>query len=100
MFLVVGQPGSEARLVADTLDRHPDLVVAGRGELLLPLAFLLQRVSEPEAARRLAAELIVADKGFATGIGAHLDPVQVAEIVADGPLRLGPLLTRVYGAVA
>ncbi|HYF46651.1 MAG TPA: methyltransferase domain-containing protein [Acidimicrobiales bacterium] len=100
MFLVVGQPGSEARLVADALDGHPDLVVAGRGELLLPLAFLLQRVSEPVAARRLAADLIVADKGFATGIGAHLDADRVAAVLADAPLRLGPLLAELYGAVA
>lgn len=100
MFLVVGQPGSEARLVAGILDSHPDLVVAGRGDLLLPLAFLLQRVSEPAAARRLAAELIVADKGFASGIGAHLSAERVHELLADAPLRLGPLLARVFDAVA
>jgi SAM-dependent methyltransferase len=100
MFLVVGQPGSESRLVADTLDAHPDLVVAGRGDLLMPLAFLLQRVSEPTAARRLAAELIVADKGFATGIGAHLSADEVHALLADAPLRLGPLLSAVYAAVA
>ena len=100
MFLVVGQPGSEARLVADTLDAHPDLVVAGRGDLLLPLAFLLQRVSEPTAARRLAAELIVADKGFASGIGAHLSVDEVHAVLADAPLRLGPLLAELYDAVA
>jgi len=100
MFLVVGQPGSEARLVADALDGHPDLVVAGRGDLLLPLAFLLQRVSEPVAARRLAAELIVADKGFATGIGAHLDAERVAAVLDEAPLRLGPLLAQLYAAVA
>jgi hypothetical protein len=100
VFLVVGQPGSEARLVADALDAHPDLVVAGRGELLLPLAFLLQRVSEPVAARRLAAELIVADKGLAAGIGAHLSADEVTALVAEAPLRLGPLLAEVFGAVA
>jgi SAM-dependent methyltransferase len=100
VFLVVGQPGSEARLVADALDAHPDLVVAGRGELLLPLAFVLQRVSEPVAARRLAAELIVADKGFASGIGAHLSADEVTAVVADAPLRLGPLLARLYSEVA
>ncbi|MET0737810.1 MAG: methyltransferase domain-containing protein [Acidimicrobiales bacterium] len=100
MFLVVGQPGSEARLVADTLQAHPELVVAGRGELLLPLAFMLQRVSEPVAARRLAADLIVADKGFATGIGAHLSAERVHEILADAPLRLGPMLARLYREVA
>jgi hypothetical protein len=100
MFLVVGQPGSESRLVADALSAHPDLVVAGRGELLIPLAFLLQRVSEPVAARRLAAELIVADKHFASGIGAHLRPEQVEEALADSSLRLGPLLGDLYDAVA
>jgi hypothetical protein len=100
VFLVVGQPGSEARLVADTLEAHPDLVVAGRGELLVPLAFLLQRVAEPVAARRLATELIVADRGFADGIGRHLTVDEVAEVVSGSPLRLGPLLSQIFAAVA
>jgi hypothetical protein len=100
MFLVVGQPGSEARLVADALSAHPDVVLAGRGDLLLPLAFLLQRVSDPVAARRLAVDLILGDRDFTSGIGAHLDADAVRAVVAEAPLRLGPLLTEVYGAVA
>jgi SAM-dependent methyltransferase len=100
MFLVVGQRGSEAGRVAAALDAHPDLVVAGGGELLLPLAFLVQRVSEPATARRLAADLVVADRGFGDGVGRYLSPDAVAAALADAPLRLGPMLTALYAAVA
>ena len=94
MFLVVGQRGSEARLVANALDAHPDLTVAGGGELLLPLAFLLQRVSDPPVARTLAGDLIVADRGFAAGIGRHLDADAVRAVLADAPLAPGPTPVR------
>jgi len=100
VFLVVGQRGSEARLVADALDHHPDLVVAGSGELIVPLAFLLQRVGEPEAARRLAADLVVAHRGYADGIGRHLDPDAVHAALAGVPTRLGAVLVALYDAVA
>lgn len=100
MFLVVGQRGSEARLVADALDHHPDLVVAGSGELIVPLAFLLQRVGDPDAARRLAADLVVAHRGYADGIGRHLDPDAVHAALADVPTRLGAVLVALYDAVA
>ena len=80
MFLVVGQPGSEARLVADALDAHPDLRRRRPGRAppaagLPPPAGV--RARAPPG--RLAAELIVADKGFAYGIGAHLDADEVDE---------------------
>jgi hypothetical protein len=100
VFLVVGQRGSEARAVARALDAHPDLVVAGAGEIIVPLAFLVQRVSDPPTARRLAADLITSARGFEDGIGRHLDADQVGRALADAPTRLGPLLATLLDAVA
>ncbi len=100
MFLIVGQRGSEARAVAEVLDAHPDVVVAGTGELIVPLAFLLQRVPDPDDARRLAADLVVAHDGFADGIGRHLDGEAVRAALNGVAPRLGAVLAALYGAVA
>jgi SAM-dependent methyltransferase len=100
MFLIVGQRGSEARAVADVLDTLPDVEVAGTGELVVPLAFLLQRVAAPDDARRLAADLVTAHRGFADGIGRHLDPAAVHAALDGVRPRLGAVLAALYGAVA
>ncbi len=100
MFLVVGQRPSGSGAVATALDSHPDLLVLGAGDLLVPLAFLLERVREPEAARRLFGDLVVASWEFDDGIGRHLDADAVHKALAGVPLRLGALLSALYDAVA
>lgn len=100
MFLVVGQRPSGSGVVADALDSHPDLLVLGAGDLLVPLAFLLERVRDPEAARRLFGDLVVAAREFEGGIGRHLDADGVHRALAGAPVRLGALLNALYDAVA
>lgn len=100
MFLVVGQRPSGSGVVADALDSHPDLLVLGAGDLLVPLAFLLERVRDPDAARRLFGDLVVASREFDDGIGRHLDAEGVHRALAGVPVRLGALLSAVYDAVA
>lgn len=100
MFLVVGQRPAGTSAVGAALDRHPGLAVVGAGELIVPMAFVLDRVGDAEAARTLLADLVIGSRGFAAGIGAHLDAEGVRAALAEGPVRLGPLLTRLYAAVA
>lgn len=100
MFLVVGQRPSGSGVVAGALDAHPDLLVLGAGDLLVPLAFLLERVRDPEAARRLFGDLVVAAREFDDGIGRHLDADGVHQALAGTPVRLGALLNALYDAVA
>jgi len=100
VFLVVGQRPAGSAAVAEALDAHPGLLVAGSGELIVPLAFVLERVREPEAARRLFAGLVIASREFPDGIGRHLDADGVRAALEGVPVRLGALLTALYDAVA
>ncbi len=100
MFLVVGQRPAGADAVAEALSAHPGLVVAGSGDLIVPLAFVLERVREPEAARRLFGGLVVASREFDGGIGRYLDADGVHAALAGVPVRLGALLAALYDAVA
>ena len=100
MFLVVGPRPAGSGAVADALNAHPGLVVAGSGELIVPLAFVLERVREPQAARRLFGALVVASREFDAGIGRHLDADGVHAALDGVPVRLGALLSALYDAVA
>ncbi len=100
MFLVVGQRPAGSGAVADALGAHPDLVVVGTGELIVPLAFLLERVRDPGAARRLFGGLVVASREFDDGIGRHLGADEVHAALEGVPVRLGALLSSLYDAVA
>ena len=101
MFLSSGNGAPRRAWSPTSSTRTPTSWWPARGELLVPLAFLLQRVSEPAAARRLAGDLVVADRGFAAGIGAPpRPPTRVHAALAEAPPRLGPLLSALYRAVA
>jgi hypothetical protein len=100
VFLVLGQPRSGTTLVAQCLNAHPDLVVPDETDLVVPLAFLVDRIEDPDLGRDLAATLITRSRRFAASIGEYLDADRAASVVRSAPWSLNGILTDLYAAVA
>ncbi len=100
MFLVLGQPRSGTTLVAQCLNAHPDLVVPDETDLVVPLAFLVDRIEDPDLGRDLAATLITRGRRFAASIGEYLEVDRAAAVVRSAPWSLNGILTELYAAVA
>ncbi len=100
MFLVLGQPRSGTTLVAQCLNGHPDLVVPDETDLVVPLAFLVDRIEDPDLGRDLAATLVTRSKRFAGSIGEYLDAESAAAAVRSAPWTLRGVLAALYAAVA
>lgn len=100
MFLVLGQPRSGTTLVAQCLNAHPDLVLPDETDAVVPLAFLVDRIEEPDLGRELATTLITHSRRFADSIGEYLDAERVAAVVGAAPWTLNGILTDLYAAVA
>ncbi|MET1050731.1 MAG: sulfotransferase, partial [Acidimicrobiales bacterium] len=100
MFLVLGQPRSGTTLVAQCLNGHPDLVLPDETDVVVPLAFLVDRIEEPDLGRELATTLITHSRRFAASIGEFLDVERVAAVVGAAPWTLNGILTDLYAAVA
>lgn len=100
MFLVLGQPRSGTTLVAQCLNGHPALVLPDETDLVVPLAFLLDRIEDPELGRALATSLITRSRRFTDSIGEYLDADRVTATIRAAPWTLNGILTDLYAAVA
>lgn len=100
MFLVLGQPRSGTTLVAQCLNGHPDLVVPDETDVVVPLAFLVDRIADPTVGRDLAATLVSRSRRFAGSFGEYLTAERAEEVVRAAPWNLNGLLGALYAAVA
>jgi len=100
VFLVLGQPRSGTTLVAQCLNGHPDLVLPDETDLVVPLAFLVDRIEDPDLGRELAVTLITRSRRFADSVGEYLDSDGVATVVRAAPWTLNGILTDLYAALA
>jgi len=100
MFLVFGQPRSGTTLVAQCLNAHPDVVIPDETDVVIPLAFLLDRVRDEEVGRELAARLVVSTERFGESLGAYLSAEEADALVRSAPYTLAGILDALYGAVA
>jgi hypothetical protein len=100
VFLVLGQPRSGTTLVAQCLNGHADLVVPDETDVVVPLAFLVDRVEDPDVGRDLAATLVTSSKRFAGSLGQYLTAEQAAAAVRSAPWTLRGVLSSLYAAVA
>jgi hypothetical protein len=87
-------------LVAQCLNGHPDLVVPDETDIVVPLAFLVDRIEDPDVGRELAAALVTSSKRFAGSIGEHLSAEAAAAAVRSAPWTLRGVLSALYAAVA
>lgn len=100
MFLVLGQPRSGTTLVAQCLNGHADLVVPDETDLVVPLAFLVDRIEDADLGRELAATLVTNSRRFAGSIGEYLSAEAAAEAIRAAPWTLRGVLSGLYAAVA
>jgi hypothetical protein len=99
-FLVLGQPRSGTTLIAQCLTGHPDLVIPDESDLVIPLAFLCDRVIDTGRGRAMAADLIVGSERFEISIGQFLTEAEVRAAVDRAPWSTAGILSSVYGALA
>jgi hypothetical protein len=100
MFLVFGQPRSGTTLVAQCLNAHPEVVIPDETDLVVPLAFLLDRVPDPEVGRELAARLVVSTERFGASLGRYLSAEAAGQAVRGAAYTLPGILDALYAAVA
>jgi len=100
VFLVLGQPRSGTTLVAQCLNGHPDLVVPDETDVVVPLAFLVDRIEDPDVGRELAATLVTRSRRFEGSLGQYLSADEAAAAVRAAPWTLRGVLAALYAAVA
>lgn len=100
MFFVFGSPRSGTTLLARMLNAHPDLAVPHETDGIVPLCLLHDRIPDPALRRRLIAEMFVATRRFADGVGEHVDAETIRQALNDAEDSPAAMLRAVYARVA
>ncbi|MBN1826876.1 MAG: sulfotransferase [Candidatus Eisenbacteria bacterium] len=102
MFFVFGSPRSGTTLLAQTLNAHSRLAVPHESDFIVPLAFLLERVVDPEIGRDLVSRLIPSTKLYRAGwsLAEHLSPDEIERVVRGCEYSLPAILNALYAETA
>ena len=85
MFFILGSPRSGTTLLAQCINAHSEIIVPHETDFIVPIAYILNRVSDPTVGRQLIRDLVIRSDRFASHIGEWLSREEVSEIVADAP---------------
>lgn len=100
MFVIMGLPRSGTTLLAQCLNAHSEVVVPDETDFLVPAAWVTQQVDDPDAGRRLVADVICSTDAFGRTLGAYLSAADVRAAVAEAPYTLSDATQAVYRRVA
>jgi len=99
VFFIFGTPRSGTTLLATTLDLHPEIVVPRETDFIVPLAFMVERVTKEATGKQLIAQFIVSSRYFPLSVGLYVKPAEVTEVILGAPYTavgmLGALSQRV-----
>jgi len=99
MFFIFGYPRSGTTLLAQCLDAHPEVVVPGETDFIVPMAFLFNRRLPPEAGREMLTTLIT--RSFCSdSVREYLSDEAVREVVGTCEYTLSGVLEALYAAIA
>lgn len=99
MFTIFGSPRSGTTLLAAMIDLHPELMVPPETDFIVPTAFLVDRIGDPDTLRRLVAETIVHARGFPQ-LAPFISADEVRACVAAAEPDLFAIVSAIYARIA
>jgi len=99
MFIIFGSPRSGTTLLRESLNQHDKIFIPHETDFIVPIAFVLDRVSDPEVGRAIISNLISATRDFGPSIGQFLSANEVTELVHVADYSLPAILKALYGAI-
>jgi hypothetical protein len=99
VFIIFGSPRSGTTLLATTLSQHDQLVVPGETDLIIPLAFLYDRVKNPRVGKSLIEQFITTSQGYYS-LKPYLTPREVHSVIKKAEYAADKILIALYARIA
>lgn len=100
MFFIFGMPRSGTTLLSQCLSAHTEIVVPHETDFVIPMAFLFDRIHDPEVGRELICKLIVNTAAFSGSLGEYVDAATVRDVVYASRYHPSDLLNALYRKIA
>lgn len=99
-FVLFGSARSGTTLLASCLDLHDEIVVPDETDFIVPMAFVLSRVSNPRLGKDLIQKLICRTDRFSYSLGEYVSAWDIRKAVRRADYNMGSILDSVYQMVA
>lgn len=100
MFFIFGSPRSGTTLLAQCLNSHSEIIVPDETDFIIPLAFIFDRIREPDLGKEILIELITHSVAFQTSIGEYLHEEQIFKIINNCDYHPAQMLNSLYAELA
>jgi hypothetical protein len=96
MLYLFGCPRSGTTLLAQSLNCHSQILIPYETDFLVPVAFVFDRIADPENGRAIITKIITGSTGFRMSIGEYLTPQEIEEIVQHTNYRYSDVIEAIY----
>lgn len=96
MFIIFGSPRSGTTLLREMLNQHSDILIPEETSFIVPCAYILDRVADPNAGRRMIFDMIVNAKDFTVTLAAYLSREDIWRAVSGADYTLLGVLSAIY----
>ena len=100
MFFVFGSPRSGTTLLAQCLSSHRDIIIPNETDLIIPLAFIFDRIKNPQTGREIIAKMISESACYPNSVGEFVSVGEINEIVHSCDYHPAAIINALYGKIA
>lgn len=99
MFIIFGSPRSGTTLLREALNQHDDIFIPHETDFIIPISFVLDRISQADVGREIISNIIPATRSFKPSIGKFLSAGEVKDLVHAAGYSLADILNTLYEAI-
>jgi len=99
MFFIFGMPRSGTTLLAQCLNAHPEIVVPHETDFIIPLAFIFDRINDPNVGRDMLYSLIINSEKYSS-LEEYLEPQTIEEVLHSTKYHPSSVLNGLYAKLA
>jgi hypothetical protein len=97
-FIIFGSPRSGTTLLAQCLKLHSEILVPFETDIVVPMAFIVERVKDERVGKPLVIEMTCNSYYFNESIGEYLTKDEVAAAIQNAEYNLPTIITNLYAA--
>jgi hypothetical protein len=98
-FIIFGSPRSGTTLLAQCLNLHSEILVPFETDIIVPIAFIVERVKDESVGKSLITEMTCNSYYFNESIGEYLTKDEAASAIQNAEYTLPAIITNLYTAV-
>lgn len=100
MFFCFGSPRSGTTLISQSLSAHPNIIVPGETDFIIPTAFLWDRIKAPTARIAPIYAMITNTEYYPHSLAHYLTAAEIHDHLSRHADDLSSFLEAIYGAIA